>query len=570
MKAVIPVLGFCFVSSVLLGAVPGDTFSSQKTAYNDPYSGKSAWRLTTWGKTNNVRITLGGDVSGESTQWSADSTRITFSLDHPSHGKALYMMNVSTGVITYLASTGTAPSESMFSRANANEILYFYHNQTGSTSTSWVELRAVNLTTFAHRVIRRYNKAYNTIKLCHSYDGKYLKFTIYQGHDEASRIWQPVINNILTGNDHPAFTYNENFTFTDQGAVFNDGVYFNPVVHHKVLLIRPTSSTNAVTEYYNLNTSSGIAFNFWTAHTTWHPDGTRIAGDLGIKSDAGACLTPTCGSSTLYRTTGHPFSDPTDIGLAWNARLTTDDRQSNNGSSGNSYIYAMTWDRIRTQTWSTIAGNPGANAIGTWFGNYDGGNHPHMHVSPNGKHLVWRSNLRRVSALGAPPGPTDANATSSDLFMLQLKNYVKNLNVLDSANAADWSLREVLMPGDMQYGDRTFTWLTIPGAYQGSTWIRAAADSKSFAGNVATFTTGAAVDVFVAVDTRVSPLPSWLSTYTSTGQTLVAQQGSFTQGYNVYKKAFANNVTVTLGAPQASAASMYTVFVRKQSGTPVY
>jgi YVTN family beta-propeller protein len=139
---------------------------------------------------------------------------------------------------------------------------------------------------------------------------------------------------------------------------------------------------------------------------------------------------------------------------------------------------------------------------------------------------------------------------------------ISALSVADTANAADWSVQGNLQVGNTVYGDRTFTFTTIPATLLGSQWIRTANDSKTFPGTpTVTFSISAAADVHVALN-NTAPVPSWVdASWTNTGTTLTTRE-SATQSrtYSIYRKRFSAG-TVSLG-PWNSSASMYTIIVK--------
>jgi rhamnogalacturonan endolyase len=136
---------------------------------------------------------------------------------------------------------------------------------------------------------------------------------------------------------------------------------------------------------------------------------------------------------------------------------------------------------------------------------------------------------------------------------------IKTLNRLDKDNYADWSIQTNLQTGDVIYGDRTNTFTAIPDAMKGLEWIRTACDSKAMTSDVATFTAGKAISVFVGLETRVTTIPTWLSGWTDTKATITA---SNSVTYEIYQKDYSEGATVTLGSNGASSGViMYTVFV---------
>jgi len=142
---------------------------------------------------------------------------------------------------------------------------------------------------------------------------------------------------------------------------------------------------------------------------------------------------------------------------------------------------------------------------------------------------------------------------------------ITNLSVNDSSNAADWSIQGNFQNGDNQYGDRTFTFSSIPQELSGNTWIRTANDSKSYSGLViAEFTVKSDSTVYIAHDNRINSKPSWLSGWVNTGMSF---GNSEPQTFTLYSKVFLANSTVSLGPNGDSSKSMYTIIV-SSSGPP--
>lgn len=98
---------------------------------------------------------------------------------------------------------------------------------------------------------------------------------------------------------------------------------------------------------------------------------------------------------------------------------------------------------------------------------------------------------------------------------------IKNLIVYDSENRADWSICDNDGVGHVMYGDRDLTAATFPASLAGAETIRTAGDSKLYANDLATFTAGADITVYVTMDTRVLNAGlDWLNDWTKTNLTL--------------------------------------------------
>ena len=145
---------------------------------------------------------------------------------------------------------------------------------------------------------------------------------------------------------------------------------------------------------------------------------------------------------------------------------------------------------------------------------------------------------------------------------------ISGLQVFDTANAADWHVMTNLQVGNIQYGDRTFTFTAVPANVAGSEWIQTANDSKaSTLTTVASFTVNSSTVVYVAHDDRFTPKPSWLTGWTDSGMNLVNNE-SVPNTFSMYSKSFSTGQTVSLGPNGGSGVGMYTVVVKGVSVTP--
>jgi alpha-glucosidase (family GH31 glycosyl hydrolase) len=146
---------------------------------------------------------------------------------------------------------------------------------------------------------------------------------------------------------------------------------------------------------------------------------------------------------------------------------------------------------------------------------------------------------------------------------------ITGLSVKDTANAADWSVQSSLQAGNTQYGDRAFTFTSVPASVQGAEWIRTANDSKAFtASPLATFTVATDADVFVALNDRVTTPPAWLAAggWSDTGDNLVNSEAT-PRTFSLFKKSFAAGALVSLGPNGSTTASTYTVIVKGATGS---
>lgn len=133
---------------------------------------------------------------------------------------------------------------------------------------------------------------------------------------------------------------------------------------------------------------------------------------------------------------------------------------------------------------------------------------------------------------------------------------IKSLVVNDKDNYSDWSIQSGLAEGSEIFGDRAFRLTSVPEQLIGAEWIKAACDSKKYAADEAEYTAGADITAFVGLDTRVEPVPEWLSNWVKTDLTLT-DDGNPVVTYNVYKKDVKSGEKVTLGAVNMSNAVNY-------------
>lgn len=127
---------------------------------------------------------------------------------------------------------------------------------------------------------------------------------------------------------------------------------------------------------------------------------------------------------------------------------------------------------------------------------------------------------------------------------------IQNLLVNDTENCTDWSIENGFANGSLIYGDRDFTVLNLPSELEGTEYIRTACDSKNYGETVGEFTAGENISVYIAMDTRVSPIPAWLSQWEKTD---LSFESSNDVTFELYKKSFKKGESVTLGSNGQSA-----------------
>ncbi|NTV30870.1 hypothetical protein HGA91_02730 [candidate division WWE3 bacterium] len=138
------------------------------------------------------------------------------------------------------------------------------------------------------------------------------------------------------------------------------------------------------------------------------------------------------------------------------------------------------------------------------------------------------------------------------------------VSVFDPASSANWSVQTNLQNGVQAYGDRTYTINNIPSDLLGINYIRTANDSKFYTSSpIATIKTTQAATVYIGLDARITQIPSWLSSWEKTTQTVTIDS---TGTMNLYRKSLVANTNLDLGNNnESSNVSMYTIFVKGTS-----
>ena len=110
----------------------------------------------------------------------------------------------------------------------------------------------------------------------------------------------------------------------------------------------------------------------------------------------------------------------------------------------------------------------------------------------------------------------------------------------------------------------TYTFSTVPTLVKDATYIKTANDDKNASeASFMTFDVNQDVTVYVAYDDRISTKPSWMSSFSDTGDNLVTTDTPF----SIFAKDHAVG-TITLGGNEAGY-SMFTVIIVGQETGPV-
>ncbi|MBQ8297980.1 MAG: RICIN domain-containing protein [Ruminococcus sp.] len=203
-------------------------------------------------------------------------------------------------------------------------------------------------------------------------------------------------------------------------------------------------------------------------------------------------------------------------------------------------------------------------------------------ANDDGTYTIVTKPTQDKSCLGVTSGSTEAGAdvvqwtcdgTANQKWILEIKidplegKLIKNLVVKDKTYYTYWGIDESIAVGDPVFGDRPVTYTVLPDELVGAEAILTACDSKKTDAELAEFTAGADITVYLAFDNRVNPTPAWIADWTKTGATA---ESSNPITYDLYKKSFKAGETVTLGTNGQSASCVnYTVFAVEESDEPV-
>jgi len=162
----------------------------------------------------------------------------------------------------------------------------------------------------------------------------------------------------------------------------------------------------------------------------------------------------------------------------------------------------------------------------------------------------------------------ECSASNDQKWTLEIKvdpingNLFRDLTVKDTSAYKNWKL-DYISNGGLVFGDRDFTYTSLPDEINGCESILTACDSKNFTNDVAVFTAGADMTAYVLIDNRVTNIPSWLSDWNNTSLTAVSSNDVT---FNIYSKEIRSGESVTLGANGQSAYCVnYTVFGKRLS-----
>lgn len=157
-----------------------------------------------------------------------------------------------------------------------------------------------------------------------------------------------------------------------------------------------------------------------------------------------------------------------------------------------------------------------------------------------------------------PPAETSLTTPPEPLTRLN-GVLIKKLNIFDEYGDR-WSVMNGFDESDKIFSDRDFTFVSIPDFLINLERIQLACDSKFLQADVAKFTAGSDITVYIGMDIRAvrKGLPTWLESWN------LAEFDAFLSNdvtFVFYTKDFAKGTEITLGTNgESSSVIMYTVF----------
>ena len=165
--------------------------------------------------------------------------------------------------------------------------------------------------------------------------------------------------------------------------------------------------------------------------------------------------------------------------------------------------------------------------------------------------------VNNIKDRASVPNMIAANSQMTYTFIVQLVNS----NITVTSGQTYEIVHNGLQDGALVYVDRTYTYSGVPISVKGATYIKTANDDKlSGDSSFITFDVSQDVSVYVAHDDRIIVKPSWMTSFTDTGDDLVIAS----QAHSIWKKNFTAG-TITLGGNAGgSNSSMYSIKIVEQ------
>ena len=232
-----------------------------------------------------------------------------------------------------------------------------------------------------------------------------------------------------------------------------------------------------------------------------------------------------------------------------------------NSSSGQRFFVGTTKPSSGKRSGAPLDGLDTPTLKGVWD------TAPYLHDGSAATLLDVLTTANTAGRHGATAGLSSAQLNDLVAYLQQIDDsidpgiglVISGLSVKDTANAGNWASQGNLQVGNLQYGDRSYTFTSVPAALLGSAWLRTANLSRSYTGTpLVSFTINQTAEVYVAIDDRIAA-PAWMAGWTNTGLKLL--NSTTPNSFTLYQKQFVAGA-VSLGPLNAGGVSMYTVIVK--------
>lgn len=116
---------------------------------------------------------------------------------------------------------------------------------------------------------------------------------------------------------------------------------------------------------------------------------------------------------------------------------------------------------------------------------------------------------------------------------------ISDFIVNDTERSSDWKLSDKAAAGSLLFGDREFTFKSLPDELIGAEQILTACNSKFYENDIASED----ITVYITLDNRVEKLPSWMNSYDKTYMTKSYNEDF---EFTFYKRNFAKGDKIIL------------------------
>lgn len=167
------------------------------------------------------------------------------------------------------------------------------------------------------------------------------------------------------------------------------------------------------------------------------------------------------------------------------------------------------------------------------------------------------------SEIGADVIQWATDGTDSQKWIVRMKldylngEFIKDFDRFDVEHSASYSIESNLQEGALIFGDRDTTYAGLPTEFIGAEYVRMACDAKGLTEDIAELEIAKKCMLYVALDSRMTGVPEFLSDWTATELTAQSDKGVT---FNVYAKDCEQGDIITLGGNgQSSGVIMYAV-----------